>query len=453
LIQLSRVIGAILVAAILTTSSFVYSAKAQLIYDDFNDNQIDSSRWTRGVQGSNPPVIEETNQRVEISFSKDSAGSSFSAGYGGLCVLNGDFDIQVDYDLLVWPSTSGVRVGLGVSTGSSFWVVERVSLGTSNDFFFQSDREVYATDYNGNVKFTSTGDNSGTLRLVRSGNSLTAYAGSNTLASSTITSADLQFSFASWSADYAFTDKEVKIAFDNFVVNEGAFANCDLTPPKTNIDSATDGDNNAVPDGGTTPSSSITFTFSSPDSDVAKFQCSIDGAEEWQDCTSPQTYPNLNDGSHIFAVIAIDNTGNADQTPAEHKWTVQTTTEPKYTIRGFYAPVNMEDSNSNPVINTIRSGQSVALKFEVFDQDNVEQTSTDVIQSSKQNRVNCGTLEGNPADAIETTNTGGTSLRYDAGGGTFIQNWKTPSGQAGNCYSATVTTVDGSSITAYLQLR
>jgi len=199
-------------------------------------------------------------------------------------------------------------------------------------------------------------------------------------------------------------------------------------------------------------SSSITFTFSSPDSDFAKFQCSLDGAQ-WQDCTSPKDYPALSDGSHTFGVIAIDNTGNADQTPAEHKWTVQTTTELEYTIRGFYAPVNMEDSNGNPVINTIRSGQSVALKFEVFDQDNVEQTSTDVIQSSRQNRVNCGTLEGNPADAIETTNTGGTSLRYDANGGTFIQNWKTPSGQAGNCYSATVTTVDGSSITAYLQLR
>jgi hypothetical protein len=125
----------------------------------------------------------------------------------------------------------------------------------------------------------------------------------------------------------------------------------------------------------------------------------------------------------------------------------------QYTIKGFYAPVDMKSADGNPIVNTIKSGKSVALKFEVFDQSNVEQTSTDVIQSSKQSKINCGTLQGDPVDAIEITNTGGTSLRYDTNGGTFIQNQKTPSGQAGNCYSATVTTVDGSSITAYFQLK
>jgi hypothetical protein len=125
----------------------------------------------------------------------------------------------------------------------------------------------------------------------------------------------------------------------------------------------------------------------------------------------------------------------------------------QYTIKGFYAPVDMKDANGNPIVNTIKSGKSVSLKFEIFDQNNVEQTSTDVIQSSMQNKINCDTLQGDPQDAIEITNTGGTSLRYDTNGGTFIQNWKTPSGQAGSCYSSTATTVDGSSITAYFQLK
>ena len=124
----------------------------------------------------------------------------------------------------------------------------------------------------------------------------------------------------------------------------------------------------------------------------------------------------------------------------------------EYTIKGFYAPVDMEDSNGDPIVNTIKSGRTVALKFEVFDQNNVEQTSTDVVESFKQNRISCSTLQGESQDAIEVTSTGGTNLRYDTNGGTFIQNWKTPSGQAGSCYSVTVTTTDGSSITAYFSL-
>ena len=50
------------------------------------------------------------------------------------------------------------------------------------------------------------------------------------------------------------------------------------------------------------------------------------------------------------------------------------------------------------------------------------------------------------------TSTGGTSLRYDATGGQFIQNWKTPTG-AGSCYTATMTALDGSSITAYFKIK
>jgi hypothetical protein len=81
-------------------------------------------------------------------------------------------------------------------------------------------------------------------------------------------------------------------------------------------------------------------------------------------------------------------------------------------------------------------------------------TNTDVIGSSKQNKIGCSTVQGDPTDAIETTNTGGTSLRDDTNGGTFILNWKTPTGQASNCYSTTITTVDASSsITAYFKLN
>lgn len=49
-----------------------------------------------------------------------------------------------------------------------------------------------------------------------------------------------------------------------------------------------------------------------------------------------------------------------------------------------------------------------------------------------------------------TTTTGSTSLRYDATGGQFIYNWKTP---AGTCYQLTMKAADGGSISANFKLK
>jgi hypothetical protein len=50
------------------------------------------------------------------------------------------------------------------------------------------------------------------------------------------------------------------------------------------------------------------------------------------------------------------------------------------------------------------------------------------------------------------TATGGTSLRYDATEGQFVFNWQTPK-KPGLCYKATMTTKDGSSLSAYFKLK
>jgi hypothetical protein len=48
--------------------------------------------------------------------------------------------------------------------------------------------------------------------------------------------------------------------------------------------------------------------------------------------------------------------------------------------------------------------------------------------------------------------TGGTSLRYDSTAGQFIQNWQTPK-KPGTCYTTTMTTQDGSTISANFILK
>ena len=142
-------------------------------------------------------------------------------------------------------------------------------------------------------------------------------------------------------------------------------------------------------------------------------------------------------GPHTMTATATDNAGN--QATATQSYTVLA-----WTFNGFYNPVDM-----NGVYNTVRGGSTVPLKFEVF-AGSTELTATSVVQSFVQTRITCdGTL---PTDEIEIVTTGGTSLRYDATAGQFIQNWQTPR-QAGQCYRVTMTTQDGSSLVAFFKLK
>ncbi|HYT09545.1 MAG TPA: DNRLRE domain-containing protein, partial [Mycobacteriales bacterium] len=87
----------------------------------------------------------------------------------------------------------------------------------------------------------------------------------------------------------------------------------DTTAPETVVDSGPSG---------TVGSGSAEFGFSSSEAG-STFRCSLDGAA-FGGCTSPQAYPGLADGSHTFRVYASDPAGNADATPAERTWTVDT---------------------------------------------------------------------------------------------------------------------------------
>jgi hypothetical protein len=118
---------------------------------------------------------------------------------------------------------------------------------------------------------------------------------------------------------------------------------------------------------------------------------------------------------------------------------------PQYTLSGFYAPVDMGGT-----LNTVKGGSTVPLKFEVFWGD-TEQTNVAVVDRFEVDPIVCPGATV-PADDIEFTTTGQTSLRYDPTDGQFIQNWKTPK-KAGACYEVTMFTVDGSSISAEFKLK
>jgi hypothetical protein len=164
--------------------------------------------------------------------------------------------------------------------------------------------------------------------------------------------------------------------------------------------------------------------------------CTADDAVSGLDSCAVSGYSSAV-GSHTLRATATDKAGRT--ATATSSYTVLA-----WTLNGFYAPVDM-----NGVYNTVKGGSTVPLKFEMF-AGATELTDTADVASFTTQKITCS---GDPiVDAIEVTSTGGTSLRYDTTGGQFIQNWKTPTG-AGICYKATMTALDGSSITAYFKTK
>ena len=116
-----------------------------------------------------------------------------------------------------------------------------------------------------------------------------------------------------------------------------------------------------------------------------------------------------------------------------------------WTLAGYYQPVDMPTGGM--VWNTIKGGQTVPLKFQIF-VGSAERTDVGAVKAFTATPTSCGTPGAE--DLVEITTTGNTELRYS--GGQFIQNWKTPNG-ANICYRTTMTAQDGSLLTAYFKTK
>jgi hypothetical protein len=196
------------------------------VLDDFNDNLADLSLWAPYQTGTGP-TYTESNQTLEIHFPSNSAGEVFGAAYGSNFNLRGDFDIQVDYALLDWPAQNGVIVGI-YATGA----MERLN-------WYYDD--VYATHFppEATMGVTPTNDLYGKLRLVRSGSALTGYyfnSGTwvNIHSFASANTSNCPVILSSWS-NTSFGHKEAKVAFDNFVVNQGQLIWPTTSPALTSL--------------------------------------------------------------------------------------------------------------------------------------------------------------------------------------------------------------------------
>ena len=144
-------------------------------------------------------------------------------------------------------------------------------------------------------------------------------------------------------------------------------------------------------------------------------------------------YSTLN-GPHTVTATATDKAGNTSTTSAAY-------TVLAWTLKGFYQPTDMSG-----IINTVKNGSTVPLKFEIFAGPTELTNLSAVLQPLKAVPSTCA----GATDDIEMVSTGATSLRYE--GGQFLYNWQTPK-KANSCYVVTVTAADGTSLSATSKLK
>ena len=195
--------------------------------DTFSGDRIDPFWGTPFVTGSGPTITEQDGHldvRVPSSSTLDPTLGYISLGLAAPCLLVGDFDIQVDYQLPLWPPANGVNLSL-----DTFDIVNGSYGQVHGMFVFDPGGGTgISTHFPGANTFVSAPELFGTLRLSRSGTILTAFRlVSGTwvpLQSTTDDAVTVGFNLNVFSNVPPPNRPDVEVAYDNFRVNSGALS-------------------------------------------------------------------------------------------------------------------------------------------------------------------------------------------------------------------------------------
>jgi hypothetical protein len=213
------------VVVIAAIGAFAASARGGIVTphridETFNGSTIDlADVWA--WWGTNQPGLATFAQGGGVLTVNVTAGAQPDVNVGSQtrCLAHGDFDAQVDFNLVTWPPMNGIWVSLMV--GGTPYNVYRVSW----QFDPSEQYGAYLPPAGATLPAFGT---TGTLRLTRRGDIFSAYYLSGRawipLVSGTGPTGDVPFSLAVFNISNAatFAGLPVTVAFDNFHVTADA---------------------------------------------------------------------------------------------------------------------------------------------------------------------------------------------------------------------------------------
>jgi hypothetical protein len=158
--------GLLLLAITILTVS---ASQGGTITENFANNQYNKNLWYPYTVGPGSSV-SVTNNRLEITLPQSPGGILDMGGGGSNFTLGGNFEAQVDFDLLTWPSNNEAQITLSINNAYDFSINRR-----SRGLDPEGGGEIYFTMIKGVMTQVSASGTSGKLKMKRIGNKMEGF--------------------------------------------------------------------------------------------------------------------------------------------------------------------------------------------------------------------------------------------------------------------------------------
>jgi hypothetical protein len=114
-----------------------------------------------------------------------------------------------------------------------------------------------------------------------------------------------------------------------------------------------------------------------------------------------------------------------------------------YAFAGFRPPVENRDPSGDPILNVVKAGQAIPLKWRLADAAGVPVTT---LASAQVSAIELDCSTGRTTDALEQE-TGESSDLQNLGDGNYQLDWKAPASYVGSCKRLRLDLFEGSAST------